>query len=34
MYAKYIKRIFDFTLSLCGLIVLSPVLLKQIKTKL
>ena len=27
MYAKYIKRIFDFTLSLCGLIVLSPVLL-------
>ena len=27
MYAKYIKRLLDFTLSLCGLIVLSPVLL-------
>ena len=27
MYAKYIKRILDFVLSLCGLIVLSPVLL-------
>lgn len=27
MYAKYIKRLLDFTLSLCGLICLSPVLL-------
>ena len=27
MYAKYIKRFLDFTLSACGLIVLSPVLL-------
>lgn len=27
MYAKYIKRILDFILSLCALIVLSPVLL-------
>ena len=27
MYAKYIKRLLDFTLSLCGLIALSPVLL-------
>ena len=27
IYAKYIKRILDFLLSLCGIIVLSPVLL-------
>lgn len=27
MYAKYIKRLLDFTLSLCALIVLSPLLL-------
>ena len=27
MYAKYIKRILDFVLSLCALIVLSPLLL-------
>ena len=27
MYAKYIKRFLDLTLSLCGLVVLSPVLL-------
>lgn len=27
MYAKYIKRILDFILSLCALIVLSPILL-------
>ena len=27
MYEKYIKRLLDFTLSLCGLICLSPVLL-------
>lgn len=27
MYAKYFKRVIDFTLSLCALIVLSPVLL-------
>jgi len=27
MYSKYIKRFLDFTLSLCGLLVLSPVLL-------
>ena len=27
MYAKYIKRFLDFSLSLCGLVVLSPVLL-------
>lgn len=27
MYAKYIKRILDFVLSLCALIVLSPILL-------
>ena len=27
MYAKYVKRVFDFVLSLCGLIVLFPVLL-------
>jgi len=27
MYAKFIKRILDFTLSLIGLIVLSPVLI-------
>ncbi len=27
MYAKFFKRIFDFTLSLCALIVLSPVML-------
>ena len=27
MYAKFFKRFLDFTLSLCGLIVLSPVLL-------
>lgn len=27
MYAKYIKRILDFTLSLCALLALSPVLL-------
>ncbi|MCI9462554.1 MAG: sugar transferase [Lachnospiraceae bacterium] len=27
MYAKYVKRILDFLLSLCGIIVLSPVLL-------
>ena len=27
IYAKYVKRILDFLLSLCGIIVLSPVLL-------
>lgn len=27
MYKKYIKRMLDFILSLCGVIVLSPVLL-------
>ena len=27
MYAKYIKRLLDFFLSLCALLVLSPVLL-------
>jgi len=30
MYAKYIKRILDFVLSLCALIVLSPILLMLI----
>ena len=30
MYAKYIKRILDFVLSLCALIVLSPLLLMLI----
>lgn len=27
MYAKYIKRVFDFILSLCAIVVLSPILL-------
>ena len=27
MYAKYFKRVIDFTLSLLGLIILSPILL-------
>lgn len=27
MYAKYIKRILDFTLSLCALIIISPIML-------
>ena len=27
MYSKYLKRIIDFIMSLCGLIILSPVFL-------